>query len=159
MIIIKGKPKRVVFTYGVFDMLHPGHTRFLKKCKKYADFLVVSVVNNKEVKKVKGKNRPIYPLKDRVELLRELKCVDMVLTQKSYNIIPAIKNAWGYLGDITDESYYCRENLIDFVAKADDKFQINSEEWVKKCEIMFIFPSYDKEHSTSDIIKKIRCQK
>jgi D-beta-D-heptose 7-phosphate kinase/D-beta-D-heptose 1-phosphate adenosyltransferase len=72
--------KRVVFTNGVFDLLHPGHIDLLNFCKSRGDILIVGVNDDASVRRLKGEKRPIFPLSDRLELLAALETVDFVVS-------------------------------------------------------------------------------
>jgi len=76
---IKGLGKRVVFTNGCFDILHPGHTRYLCSAKELGDFLVVALNSDHSVRMIKGPKRPILREQARAEILAALECVDLVL--------------------------------------------------------------------------------
>lgn len=72
--------RRVVFTNGVFDLLHPGHTRYLAEARAFGDVLVVAVNSDRSVRaQQKGPDRPITPEAERAELLAALACVDAVV--------------------------------------------------------------------------------
>lgn len=72
--------KTVVFTSGVFDILHVGHLRLLQQAKSMGDILVVGVNSDASVKRLaKGKDRPIHTLQLRMEMLQSQECVDFVL--------------------------------------------------------------------------------
>jgi len=75
---IKASGKRVVFTNGCFDLLHPGHTRYLCTARELGDHLVVAVNSDRSVRVIKGPKRPILPAEIRAELLAALMCVDTV---------------------------------------------------------------------------------
>lgn len=66
----------VVFTNGVFDLLHPGHVRYLADARALGDALIVAVNSDRSVKANKGPSRPINPDGERAELLLALDCVD-----------------------------------------------------------------------------------
>lgn len=68
----------VVFTNGVFDILHPGHLRYLEAARAEGDRLVVGVNSDRSVRANKGPSRPINPETERAELLAALACVDAV---------------------------------------------------------------------------------
>ena len=70
--------KRVVFTNGVFDLLHPGHVRYLQHARTLGDALIVGVNSDRSVRTNKGPSRPITPEAERAELLAALACVDAV---------------------------------------------------------------------------------
>lgn len=67
--------KRVVFTNGVFDILHPGHTRYLQAARAEGDALIVGVNSDRSVRAIKGPSRPITPEHERAEILSALDCV------------------------------------------------------------------------------------
>jgi D-glycero-beta-D-manno-heptose 1-phosphate adenylyltransferase len=76
---LKEKGKTVVFTNGVFDIIHSGHVDYLNKAKSLGDVLIVGLNSDKSVKKIKGEKRPIIPEKDRAFVLLNLKAVDFVI--------------------------------------------------------------------------------
>jgi rfaE bifunctional protein nucleotidyltransferase chain/domain len=71
--------RRVVFTNGVFDLLHPGHVRYLQAARAEGDALVVAVNSDRSVQAIKGPSRPITPERERAEILAALACVDAVV--------------------------------------------------------------------------------
>ena len=75
---LKRRGKRVVFTNGCFDLLHPGHTRYLAEARKLGDVLIVAVNSDRSVRALKGAERAIQPEAERVEILAALKVVDYV---------------------------------------------------------------------------------
>jgi D-glycero-beta-D-manno-heptose 1-phosphate adenylyltransferase len=75
---LKQQGKRVVFTNGCFDLLHPGHTRYLEEARKLGDVLVVAVNSDRSVRALKGPGRPVVPEAERAELLAALRAVDYV---------------------------------------------------------------------------------
>ncbi len=68
----------VVFTNGVFDLLHVGHVRYLTAARKEGDCLVVAVNTDETVRASKGPGRPVHPADERAELVAALKVVDLV---------------------------------------------------------------------------------
>ena len=70
---------RVVFTNGVFDLLHRGHAEYLEEARALGDRLVVGVNTDASVRKLKGPSRPIVGEQDRAALVRALACVDLVV--------------------------------------------------------------------------------
>jgi rfaE bifunctional protein nucleotidyltransferase chain/domain len=70
---------RVVFTNGVFDILHPGHVRYLQEARALGDVLIVGVNSDASVRRNKGPDRPITPAAERAELLAALECVGAVV--------------------------------------------------------------------------------
>ena len=68
----------VVFTNGVFDLLHPGHVRYLQDARRLGAALIVGVNSDRSVRGNKGPQRPITPVGERAEILLALACVDAV---------------------------------------------------------------------------------
>ena len=66
----------VVFTNGVFDLLHPGHVRYLTEARSLGDALIIGVNSDRSVRANKGPERPINRAEERVEILLALACVD-----------------------------------------------------------------------------------
>ncbi|MEO5894865.1 MAG: D-glycero-beta-D-manno-heptose 1-phosphate adenylyltransferase [Vicinamibacterales bacterium] len=71
--------KRVVFTNGVFDLLHPGHTRYLREARALGDVLIVGLNGDASVRRNKGPARPINSEQERAEILAALQSVDAVV--------------------------------------------------------------------------------
>jgi rfaE bifunctional protein nucleotidyltransferase chain/domain len=70
----------VVFTNGVFDILHPGHVRYLQEARALGDKLIVAINSDRSVRELgKAPDRPINPEQERAEVLRALACVDEVV--------------------------------------------------------------------------------
>ena len=69
---------KVVFTNGVFDLLHPGHVRYLQEARTLGDALIVGLNSDRSVRRNKGPERPITPEGERAEVLMALECVDAV---------------------------------------------------------------------------------
>ncbi len=74
----KQQQKKVVFTNGVFDLLHRGHVEYLSKAKSLGDVLIVGMNTDASVKRFKGELRPIVQQDDRAFILSQLLCVDAV---------------------------------------------------------------------------------
>jgi D-beta-D-heptose 7-phosphate kinase/D-beta-D-heptose 1-phosphate adenosyltransferase len=68
--------KTIVFTNGVFDLLHPGHVRYLQHARSLGDVLIVGVNADESVRRNKGPDRPINPEGERAEVVGSLDCVD-----------------------------------------------------------------------------------
>ena len=69
----------IVFTNGVFDLLHPGHVRYLQQARALGDVLIVGLNSDSSVRRNKGGDRPINPEHERAEVLAALACVDAVV--------------------------------------------------------------------------------
>ncbi|NJO04119.1 MAG: D-glycero-beta-D-manno-heptose 1-phosphate adenylyltransferase [Chloroflexaceae bacterium] len=77
--LYRGRRHRIVFTNGCFDILHRGHVTFLSQAKALGDVLIVGINTDESVQRLKGPNRPINPLEDRVQVLAALSCVDNIV--------------------------------------------------------------------------------
>lgn len=75
---LKKRGKKIVFTNGCFDIIHAGHTTYLKKAKSLGDILIVALNTDASVRRLKGGGRPLVPLKDRAEVISSLESVDYV---------------------------------------------------------------------------------
>jgi len=72
--------KKLVFTNGVFDILHAGHVRYLAQAREFGDLLVVGLNSDVSARALgKGPNRPVNGEEDRAEVLRALRSVDAVI--------------------------------------------------------------------------------
>jgi rfaE bifunctional protein nucleotidyltransferase chain/domain len=88
---LKAKGQRIVFTNGCFDLLHPGHMRYLYAARQMGDYLVVAVNTDRSVKIIKGANRPIQSQDERTELLAALSFVDAVVLFDEDNPLKVIR--------------------------------------------------------------------
>lgn len=86
--------KKIVWTNGCFDLLHPGHIYSLKKAKEKGDILVIGIDSDDSIKKLKGENRPIIEEKYRIFSLESLNFVDYIIlfdSGEAKNIIQELK--------------------------------------------------------------------
>jgi D-beta-D-heptose 7-phosphate kinase/D-beta-D-heptose 1-phosphate adenosyltransferase len=74
----RAKGKRVVFTNGCFDILHPGHISYLKRAARLGDLLVIGLNSDRSVRALKGKARPVNNERDRAYVLSALPFVDYI---------------------------------------------------------------------------------
>lgn len=91
---LKKEGKRIAFTNGCFDLLHPGHLKILKLAKKSADTLIVGLNSDSSIKSIKNKNRPVLPQAARAEILAAITYVDFIVifNQKTpYQLIKKIR--------------------------------------------------------------------
>jgi len=138
---LKSQGKRTVFTNGCFDILHPGHTRYLYAARELGDYLVVALNSDRSVTAIKGRGRPILPEEARADLLAALNCVDGVVIFDEDNPFRVIQDL---LPDILVKGGdWSEEDIIgaDVVKKAGGE--------VKRIP-------YISGFSTTDIIKKIK---
>ena len=70
---------RLVFTNGVFDLLHVGHVRYLAQARALGDALVVAINSDRSVRELKGPDRPVFDQAERAEILAALRQVDYVV--------------------------------------------------------------------------------
>lgn len=101
---------KVIFTNGVFDILHAGHIRLLKWAKSLGDRLVVGLNSDESVKRLKGDDRPINSQNDRYLILKAIRCVDEVIIfneDTPYEVIKKVKPSI-----IVKGSDYKYENVV-----------------------------------------------
>lgn len=141
---LKKKRKTVGLITGVFDVLHFEHVEFLSFAKKRADFLIIGIESDENVKLFKGKGRPLFDFKKRVSVLSAMECVDFIFR------VPKIKK------DILTHPYYPEfykkivENVgPDFLISniSSDRFWKEKKQRAKKLNIKFIV--YDKKPTIS----------
>src|SRR5215216_2386250 len=75
---MRASGKRLVFTNGVFDLLHVGHVRYLAQARVLGDALLVAINSDRTVRELKGPDRPVFNEGERAEILAALRCVDFV---------------------------------------------------------------------------------
>jgi rfaE bifunctional protein nucleotidyltransferase chain/domain len=76
---LKKAGKKIIFTNGCFDILHTGHTRYLREARKLGDILVVGINSDTSVRAIKGPQRPIVPQDERADIMASLESVDFVI--------------------------------------------------------------------------------
>jgi len=80
----------IVFTNGVFDLLHVGHVRYLQEARSLGDALIVAVNSDDSVRKLKGPTRPLVTDSERMEVLDALACIDYVTLFTTQTPVPLI---------------------------------------------------------------------
>jgi D-beta-D-heptose 7-phosphate kinase/D-beta-D-heptose 1-phosphate adenosyltransferase len=75
----KRNGRRVVFTNGCFDLLHPGHIRSLEQARALGDVLIIGLNSDNSIRQLKGQGRPIISERERAEILAAFECVDAVI--------------------------------------------------------------------------------
>src|SRR6476620_8366208 len=75
---LRAAGRRLVFTNGVFDLLHVGHVRYLEQARELGDALVVAINSDRTVRELKGPSRPVFNEAERAEILAALRVVDYV---------------------------------------------------------------------------------
>jgi rfaE bifunctional protein nucleotidyltransferase chain/domain len=131
--------KRIVFTNGCFDIIHPGHIYLLKKAKSFGDVLVVGLNSDSSVKSIK-KGRPINSYRFRAEVLDSLKFVDFVCGFSERTPLALIKKV-----------------KPDVLVKGGDwkESEVVGADFVKSRGGSVRIITYKKGYSTTGIIKKI----
>ncbi|MBT6047196.1 MAG: adenylyltransferase/cytidyltransferase family protein [Candidatus Scalindua sp.] len=129
----------VVYTYGVWDLLHPGHIKLMIRAKDLGDFLIVGVVEDGPVRKLKGEGRPVQNLEERLFNVGALRCVDAAIIQGKY--------------DPSEEMKAIRK--INILTKGDDWENIPGTKTIHELGGKLIKLPYSPEHSTSSMVAKI----
>jgi rfaE bifunctional protein nucleotidyltransferase chain/domain len=91
---LRASGKQIVFTNGVFDLLHPGHLRYLQHARSLGDALIVGLNSDRSVRANKGSDRPVNIEDERAEVLAALACVDAVVIfdeDTPYSLIAALQ--------------------------------------------------------------------
>lgn len=150
-----------VMCAGWFDMFHVGHLRFLKEAKKYADNLIVVVMNDQDGKYIKGNNRPIINQNDRAEIINDLKCLDFVnICEHNINIKRPINES-----ELDKKSLLLWDRYITLIEEIKPKKVFSLEEtlkfngfdgYIKSLGIDVIYTNRTDDISTTDIENKIR---
>ena len=137
----RGQGKRIVFTNGCFDILHRGHVTLLNRAKGLGDVLIVGVNSDESVRRLKGQERPINSLEDRLKVLAALSYVDHVIPfdeDTPASIIEAVRPDILVKGGDYSRETLPETALVERLGGA-------------VCILPFI-----EERSTTDIIERIR---
>ncbi len=76
--LLRKEGKKIVFTNGCFDILHAGHTRYLREAKRAGDILILALNSDESVRTLKGDKRPLIPEAERADVVASLESVDFV---------------------------------------------------------------------------------
>lgn len=132
---------RIVFTNGCFDVLHPGHTSYLREASALGEVLIVGVNSDASVRRLKGPDRPVNSAEDRARLLGELSCVDGVIIfeeDSACELIRLLKpDVYVKGGDYTES----------MIVEADAVRQVGGSIYTVK---------YVPHHSTTQLLSRIR---
>ena len=133
--------RRVVFTNGCFDLLHPGHIRCLQQARELGDALIVGLNSDSSVRQLKGAGRPVLPELERAEILAALECVDAVVI----------------FDELTPQNVIARL-LPDILVKGGDwpGDRIVGREEVEAAGGRVVSAPVVPGYSTTEILKKIR---
>ena len=137
----KRNGKRVVFTNGCFDVLHPGHLHSLETARALGDCLIVGLNGDESVRRLKGAGRPVIPAGERAEILASLECVDAVVVFE----------------DLTPQKVIAAL-LPDVLVKGSDwpGNQIVGREEVEAAGGRIVLVDTVPGYSTTEILKRIR---
>ena len=135
--------RTVVFTNGCFDLIHGGHVALFRKAKRLGDVLVVALNTDASVRRLKGPGRPIFPLRERLELLAAFEDVDYV----TWFAEPTPRKIIAAL-------------LPDVLVKGGDwgADEIVGREEVEAAGGRVVRIPYLKGHSTTSIIKRVKAR-
>ena len=139
--ISQGQGERVIMTNGCFDLMHAGHVDYLQKARELGDRLIVAVNSDQSVQELKGSERPVNLLEQRMRLLAALECVDWVIP----------------FSEETPERLYCRV-LPDVIVKGGDyrPKDVVGGDCVKARGGDVEIIKFVEGHSTTNIINKIK---
>lgn len=132
--------KSVVFTNGCFDLLHRGHIHLFREAKKMGDILVVAVNDDASVRAIKGPSRPVFPLRERLEVLEAVESIDVLISFPESTpraVISAV--------------------LPDVLVKGGDwkLEEVVGREEVEKAGGKTVVIPYLPHHSSSDILERV----
>ena len=138
---LHGAGQTLVFTNGVFDILHVGHVRYLSEARALGDALVIAINSDRSVRELKGPDRPLTKENDRAEILAALRPVDFVTI----------------FDDISQRALIA-QLLLDVLVKGGDYTldQIHGREEVEAAGGRVVSLPFLEGASTSEIIKRIR---
>ncbi len=133
--------RRIGFTSGVFDLLHPGHVEYLEDARAQCDFLIVAVNSNRSVRAIKGEHRPICDEQDRARVVAGLASVDLVFLFSEENNASNI-----------------RQLKPDLYLKAGEYSErgLSSAKIVEEQGGKVVFVPYREGRSSSSIIDRVR---
>lgn len=145
--IYRAQGKKIVFTNGCFDILHSGHISYLHRSKELGDILIVGINSDDSIKRLKGDDRPINTLADRVEVLCGLSAIDHVIAFGDDGADSPIEELRAAQPDIYAKGGdYTRETLPEAAIV---------EELGGRIEFVPLVP----DHSTTQIIRRIHKRK
>ena len=130
---------KIVYTYGVWDLLHVNHVALLREAAELGDMLIVGVMTDEAA--AEFKRWPIIPFEERVKMVLALDCVDMVQRQNSRNPVDVL-----------------RTQRIDVLAHGDDWDEIPGAIWVESHGGEVVKLPYHKGQSTSKIIQDVQAR-
>ena len=141
------KEKNVGYAFVVGDLLHYGHLHFLRECKKHCDFLIVGVYTDELTETYK--RRPIIPFEERIELIQDLKVVDLVVIVHNRSCVTMLKR-------LNEEGWKIKYLFhgTDWNPKKDKDMKV-SKEFIESLGGKLIQPKYFYGRTTTNIINEI----
>lgn len=140
----KQRGERIVFTNGCFDILHSGHVSYLQQASQLGDKLVLGLNSDASISRLKGDNRPIVPLKERLLVMGSLNCVDWVVDFDDDTPLTLIEHI---LPDVLCKGGdYIAEDIVGYSCVTENGGEVKTLPFVQG-------------RSTSSIIKKIQALK
>lgn len=135
--------KKIVFTNGVFDIIHPGHIDLLEYARENGDCVIVGINDDNSVKRLgKGEERPIFPLTERMEVLEAVEFVDFIIPFSQDTPLELIKSLY----------------RVDVLIKGSDykPEQVVGREVVEKSGGKVLLFDFKSNYSTSMLIGKVK---
>ncbi|MCX7703133.1 MAG: adenylyltransferase/cytidyltransferase family protein [Planctomycetota bacterium] len=133
--------KTVVFANGCFDIIHAGHIRYIRGARLLGDILVVGVNSDESVRQLKGTDRPVMPLEERLEVLSEFRSIDYLIPfaeTRADSLLAALKPDIHAKGtDYTQTTVPERDTVLSFGGR-------------------IAIVGDPKNHSVTDIIKRLK---
>jgi D-beta-D-heptose 7-phosphate kinase/D-beta-D-heptose 1-phosphate adenosyltransferase len=138
---LRAAGQKLVFTNGVFDLLHVGHIRYLAQARALGDALLIAINSDRSVRELKGAGRPLTPENDRAEILVALEAVDYVT-----------------IFDDISPRLLIAELLPDVLVKGGDYSldQIHGREEVEAAGGRVVSLPFVEGASTTEIVKRIK---
>ena len=130
----------VVYTYGAWDLFHPGHVNFLTRARDLGNYLIVGVIADEPIRVLKGLERPIQSQEERMITVGCLRCVDAVIAQPEYDPSEQLKSL----------------KQIQILTKGDDWDYIPGTETIEILGGRLIKLSYTDLFSTSQLVSKLK---
>lgn len=138
---IRALGKHIVLTNGCFDILHRGHVEYLQQARALGDALIIGVNTDASVRRLKGPERPINALDDRLEVLSALECVDYVIGFSESTAVELVK--------VIQPDVYVKGG--DYATK-----DLPEAAWAEMMGGRVELIPYIPSQSTTEIIQKIR---
>jgi rfaE bifunctional protein nucleotidyltransferase chain/domain len=140
----KRNGKRVVCVVGVFDLLHPGHTRLLEQARAQGDILVVAIQSDAHARGEKGAGRPIMPAAERAEIVAAFEAVDVAVQLGEEPL------ATGFLEELAPDI------LVEGRSASSGKGAANIKDSASAAKVAVVQIPPEPGHSTSRLIERIK---